>query len=84
MGLGPLLLPWLRWFLITIWPLVAFWQKKAEFLSNIPCCTWINDLGQVKVNIKEIYAWAEGLHNFGRGKRTLQVPGKVSEGLLHL
>ena len=35
-------------------------------MPNTTCCPWINATGQVKVNIKEIDAQADWLHNFGR------------------
>ena len=34
---------------------------------NTSCCTWINVIGQVTVNIKEMYIQSEWHHNFGKG-----------------
>ena len=36
-------------------------------MPNTTCCPWINATGQALVNIKEINACTEWLHNFGRG-----------------
>lgn len=41
-------------------------QGRVCVITNTPCCTQINVTGQVKVNIKEIDAQADWLHNFGR------------------
>ena len=46
-------------------------QGRVCVTTNTSCCAWINVTGQVKVNIKEIYAQAEWLHNFGRGRYRL-------------
>ena len=40
-------------------------QGRVCAIIDTSCCTWINGTGQVKVNMKEIYAPAEWLHNSG-------------------
>ena len=42
-------------------------QKVVCVIPNTTCCPWINATGQAEVNIKEINACTEWLHNFGRG-----------------
>lgn len=41
-------------------------QRRVCTITNTSCCIWINGSGQMKVNVKEIYAQTEWLHNFGR------------------